>query len=51
MKKAEPLVTTKVSMKTLRLVRRIARKTNDKQYQIIERAVEAEYNKPSEKDA
>lgn len=45
MKKTEPLVTTKVSMKTLRLVRRIARKTGEKQYRVIERLAEAEYDK------
>lgn len=40
---AEILITTKITMKALRLVRRIAVKTGEKQYRIWERLAEAEY--------
>lgn len=49
MKKAKPLITTKVSLRTLQLARRVARKTEEKQYKIIERAMEAMYGEAKEK--
>lgn len=47
--KQEPLITTKVTMKALRLIRRIAAKTGEKQYRAWERIVEAEYENVAEK--
>ena len=40
---AETLITTKITMKALRLVRRIAIRTGEKQYRIWERLAEAEH--------
>lgn len=42
--KQETLITTKVTMKALKLIRRIVARTGEKQYRAWERIVEEEYD-------
>jgi len=41
----EPLITTKITPRTLMLVRKIAEKTGEKQYRLLERLVSAAYQR------